>query len=127
MQGQIGNLPLHRYVFQKRTAFQQHLDQIADLRYRQYPFFSHAFSSILFRKEAQFPPHCRRKTQEAQNMPLQASQAQEQAHRLFACLREMDAQDDLVCVYARMPQKSEVGLAVWNRLAKAAGFEVIKL
>lgn len=56
-----------------------------------------------------------------------ASQAQEQAHRLFACLREMDAQNDLACVYARMPQKSEVGLAVWNRLAKAAGFEVIKL
>ncbi len=57
----------------------------------------------------------------------QAHMAEQQAHRLFACLREMDACDELKHVYARMPQKNEVGLAVWNRLAKAAGFDILHL
>ncbi len=51
----------------------------------------------------------------------------EQAHHLFHCLRLMDHRTDIPCVFARMPQKSEVGLAVWNRLVKAAGFDILTL
>ncbi len=49
-----------------------------------------------------------------------------QAHSLFSRLRELDkagAKEILV----RSPQKDGVGLAVYNRLLRAAGFEVIKL
>lgn len=49
-----------------------------------------------------------------------------QAHRLFDALRQVDDWDAGV-VYARCPQKDGVGLAVYNRLIRAAGFEVIKL
>ena len=49
-----------------------------------------------------------------------------QAHRLFDALRQVDDLDAGV-VYARCPEKSGVGLAVYNRLIRAAGFEVIKL
>jgi L-threonylcarbamoyladenylate synthase len=51
----------------------------------------------------------------------------EQAHHLFHCLRTLDHRTDIPCVYARMPQKSQVGLAVWNRLVKAAGFDIMTL
>lgn len=47
-----------------------------------------------------------------------------QAHRLFACLRDLDTVD---VIYARMPSRDGVGLAVFNRLIKAAGYEVIVL
>jgi L-threonylcarbamoyladenylate synthase len=47
-----------------------------------------------------------------------------QAHRLFACLRDLDNVD---VIYARMPSRDGVGLAVFNRLIKAAGYEVIVL
>ena len=49
-----------------------------------------------------------------------------QAKRVFSALRELDevgAQQ----VYARCPSKHGVGLAVYNRLLRAADFEVIKL
>lgn len=49
------------------------------------------------------------------------------AHRLFECLRELDARSDLPEVYARVPEKENLGLAVWNRLSKAAGFRVLQL
>ena len=47
-----------------------------------------------------------------------------QAHRLFACLRAMP---ELDVIYARMPSKEGIGLAVFNRLIKAAGYQVIHL
>lgn len=52
--------------------------------------------------------------------------SKEQARQLFDILRELDkhgAED----VYFRCPQKNGVGLAVYNRLLRAAGFEVIEL
>ncbi len=50
----------------------------------------------------------------------------QQAHMIFRRLRELD---DMGAekVYVRAPSKTGVGLAVYNRLIRAAGFEVIKL
>ena len=48
----------------------------------------------------------------------------EQAHLLFKCLREFKGVDT---IYARMPSDGGVGLAVYNRLVKAAGYEILKL
>lgn len=50
----------------------------------------------------------------------------EQAHLLFDVLRKLD---DLGAkrAYARCPNKTGVGLAVYNRLLRAAAFQVIKL
>lgn len=50
----------------------------------------------------------------------------EQAHRLFDVLRRLDELDAAV-VYAACPPMEGVGLAVYNRLLRAAGFEVIVL
>ncbi|MBQ8235740.1 MAG: threonylcarbamoyl-AMP synthase [Clostridia bacterium] len=52
---------------------------------------------------------------------------QEEAQRLFACLREFDRREHVKTIYAPKPQKDGVGLAVYNRLAKAAGFTVKKV
>ena len=49
-----------------------------------------------------------------------------QANELFSALRKIDDLNVNI-VYARCPQKNGVGLAVYNRLIRAAGFEVIKL
>jgi len=51
---------------------------------------------------------------------------EEQAHLLFDILRELD---DIGAkrVLARCPHKDGVGLAVYNRLLRAAGFQVIKI
>lgn len=50
----------------------------------------------------------------------------EQAHNFFARLRELDKLGaELVLV--RPPEKEGVGLAVYNRLLRAAGFEVIRV
>ncbi len=50
----------------------------------------------------------------------------EQAENLFASLRKAD---ELGCdkVYVKMPDTSGIGLAVYNRLLRAAGFRVIEL
>ena len=50
----------------------------------------------------------------------------EQAHQLFDVLRKLD---DVGAkkVYARCPNKTGVGLAVYNRMLRASGFQVIKL
>ncbi len=48
----------------------------------------------------------------------------EQAENLFASLREADAQG-CTEVYVRMPETSGIGLAVYNRLLRSAGFRVI--
>lgn len=50
----------------------------------------------------------------------------EQANRLFDALRELDEQGAKT-VYARCPSLSGVGLAVYNRLIRAAGFHLIEL
>ena len=52
--------------------------------------------------------------------------SKEQATMLFDALRKVDEMSASV-VYARCPDSSGVGLAVTNRLFKAAGFEVIEL
>ena len=56
-----------------------------------------------------------------------ASDTLTQAKMLFECLRKMDGRTDLKHIYARMPSKIGIGLAVFNRLIKAAGFSVITL
>ncbi len=50
----------------------------------------------------------------------------EQAHFLFLRFRELDALGAKT-VYVRMPKKSGADLSVFNRLMRAAGFEVITL
>ncbi|MBO5746695.1 MAG: threonylcarbamoyl-AMP synthase [Clostridia bacterium] len=50
----------------------------------------------------------------------------EQAAVLFKALRELDKLGCKVC-YSRVPSKCGVGLAVYNRLIRAAAFEVIEL
>jgi len=51
----------------------------------------------------------------------------EQASRLFALLRDFDKNGDVKFIYARMPDRGGVGLAVYNRLIKAAGFNIVTL
>ena len=50
-----------------------------------------------------------------------------QAHRLFSCLRDFDEIPRIQTVYARTPSREGIGLAVYNRLAKAACFTVLDL
>ena len=50
-----------------------------------------------------------------------------QAHRLFSCLRDFDEIPRIKTVFARIPSREGIGLAVYNRLAKAAGFAVLDL
>lgn len=52
--------------------------------------------------------------------------SQEQARNLFKTLRLLDEQG-IKEAYFRCPEKTGVGLAVYNRLLRAAGFEVIRL
>lgn len=49
-----------------------------------------------------------------------------QAHSLFTALRKADEQGFRI-VYAHCPEKSGVGLAVYNRMIRAAGFNIINL
>lgn len=51
---------------------------------------------------------------------------QEQAHRLFALLREADEQG-AARVYVEMPSKEGIGLAVYNRLLRAAAFRIVSV
>lgn len=48
------------------------------------------------------------------------------AHNLFSVLREVDSMDAKT-VYIHAPEKSGVGLAVYNRLIRAAAFKVVEL
>ncbi len=50
-----------------------------------------------------------------------------QAQKLFSCLRQLDGRKNFDVIYARMPAKVGIGLAVFNRLIKAAGFQVLHL
>lgn len=56
-----------------------------------------------------------------------AEDPSEQATKLFDLLRYFDGVKSVKKIYARMPKKDGVGLAVYNRLLKAAGFTVIDL
>ncbi|MBE5817477.1 MAG: threonylcarbamoyl-AMP synthase [Clostridiales bacterium] len=49
-----------------------------------------------------------------------------QAHKLFSALRELDKQGAKT-VYARCPKKDGVSLAVYNRLIRAASFNLVRL
>lgn len=51
--------------------------------------------------------------------------SEQQAERIFAVLRKLD-KIEAKKVYARCPSKDGVGLAVYNRMIRAAGFKVIK-
>ncbi|MGN1340834.1 MAG: L-threonylcarbamoyladenylate synthase [Oscillospiraceae bacterium] len=51
---------------------------------------------------------------------------QQQAHRLFALLREADEQGT-ARVYVEMPSKEGIGLAVYNRLLRAAAFRIVSV
>ena len=51
----------------------------------------------------------------------------DQAKRLFAALREVDRMGSRTVVYAPCPKADGVGLALYNRLIRAAGFEVVDL
>ena len=52
--------------------------------------------------------------------------SEENAHELFDVLRKLDSLDAKKA-YFRCPNKNGTGLAVYNRLLRSAGFEVIKL
>ncbi len=56
-----------------------------------------------------------------------ADNSSEQATRLFDLLRYFDSVKSVKSIYARMPVKEGVGLAVYNRLLKAAGFNTVNL
>ena len=49
-----------------------------------------------------------------------------QAHALFGALRRLD-EVGAKTVYARCPSETGVGLAVYNRLLRAAAFRVVAL
>lgn len=50
-----------------------------------------------------------------------------QAHRLFAVLRDLDEQPNIKRVYAKLPSTDGIGLAIFNRLLKASGYNILKI
>lgn len=48
-----------------------------------------------------------------------------QAHRLFAMLRSFDDKEEIKQIYAPLPDKKGIGLAIFNRMLKASGYTVI--
>lgn len=50
-----------------------------------------------------------------------------QAHRLFAALREADQNPAITRLYAHLPPKDGMGLALYNRLIRAAGHTIVKV
>ena len=55
-----------------------------------------------------------------------ADDSRSEAHRLFSALRELD-EKGAKTVYARCPEITGLGLAVYNRLIRSAGFNIIEL
>ena len=51
----------------------------------------------------------------------------EEAAKLFSALRAFDKLSEVQTIYAPLPSKAGIGLAVYNRLIKAAGFTVQKI
>ena len=50
----------------------------------------------------------------------------EQAHLLFHLLREIDKRG-YTAIYAPLPAKDGIGLALYNRMIRAAAHQIIKL
>ncbi len=50
-----------------------------------------------------------------------------QAHNLFSALREADTFEGVETIYVRCPKTEGLGMALFNRLIRAAAFEVITL
>lgn len=50
-----------------------------------------------------------------------------QAHNLFSALRHADEIENVTTVYVRCPDTKGLGMALFNRLIRAAGFEIINL
>ncbi len=50
----------------------------------------------------------------------------EQAHRLFNILREADKKNHNA-IYAPLPDKCGIGLALYNRMIRAAGYKIIRM
>ncbi|MBE6608017.1 MAG: threonylcarbamoyl-AMP synthase [Ruminococcaceae bacterium] len=50
-----------------------------------------------------------------------------QAHRLFALLRSFDDKEEIKQIYAPLPEKKGIGLAIFNRMLKASGYTVIEV
>lgn len=73
---------------------------------------------------------CYEEEQSALQMPYlvlgKAEDYPEQANRLFTLLRQAD-EEGCQTLYAHCPTTEGVGLAVYNRIIRAAGFEVIDL
>ncbi len=67
--------------------------------------------------------------QDAENFPFAymtyGSDSKEQARQIFSKLREAD-EKGVKNLYVRAPEKDGVGLAVYNRLIRAAGYEVVE-
>lgn len=63
---------------------------------------------------------------QSENVLSYGGNSTEQAHNLFAYLRRLD-DEGAEKIYVRMPEKNGIGLAVYNRLVRAAGFEVLSL
>ncbi|MBQ4121170.1 MAG: threonylcarbamoyl-AMP synthase [Clostridia bacterium] len=55
------------------------------------------------------------------------SDSRSQAHNLFDALRKLDQDASITTVYAPLPSKEHIGLALYNRLLKAAGYTVKSL
>ena len=51
----------------------------------------------------------------------------QQARKIFDILREFDSQPEIKTVYAKMPSQNGIGLAIYNRLLKAAGYRIIRI
>ena len=49
-----------------------------------------------------------------------------QAHNLFAVLRELD-KENAKQVFVRCPETTGISLAVYNRLIRSAGFNIIEV
>lgn len=74
--------------------------------------------SLLFSDDAEKYPY--------KNYLTYGSDSLQQAHQVFHKLRELD-EIGAEKVYVRAPSLNGVGLAVYNRLIRAAGFEVIRI
>jgi len=51
----------------------------------------------------------------------------QQAHKLFAILRDLDENPQIKRVYAKLPSTDGIGLAIFNRLLKASGYNILKI
>lgn len=74
---------------------------------------------------------CYREDEKHINIPTiimgRKADLQAQAHNLFADLRLIDELEGVEVAYVRCPEAEGIGMAVLNRLIRAAGFEVIDL